>query len=418
MVAAGAQTAGDLTDAQRAEDFAALCRFVEREYAYFDVKRVDWKRACSAYAGDAAKATTRDAYIAVLERALGELYDHHAHLGTNTRQSPRLVPSQSDVAAAWVTGQAIIVAVRADSAAERAGLQRGMQVTAIDGESIDAVVDRLVPAQLTKPDAAARAWALHVALAGRHEKSAIRLTIRADGRTQDFQYAPAYPMAASLLTSKRSGEIGYVRINNSLGEEGLVAEFDRALTDLRGVRALVLDLRDTPSGGNTTVARGIMSRFVEKPMPYQRHEAIAEFRDTGIRRTWVEEVAPRGSPVRLPLIVLVGPWTGSMGEGLAIGLNAVHGAPVLGETMARLLGALGQTELPHSKIVVRIPTERLAHVNGTPREAFVPRPVPRSSQSQRDEELDAAIAMASKLSVDKSAAYPVPRRPHDAGRPR
>lgn len=416
IAGAAAQPESFLSDTQRAADFAAFCQFVEREYAYFDIKKVDWKRACSAYANDVAGASSRDAYIALLERALGELYDHHAHLGTNTRQSARLVPSQSDLVVAWVTGRAIIVAVRADSMAERAGLHPGMQVLAIDGESVDAAVDRIAPRFLTMPDSAARAWALHVALAGRHDRASIRLSVQADGRVRDVQFAPAFPAPASLLTFRRVGGLGYIRVHNALGQQALVAEFDRALAELRGVRALVLDLRDTPNGGNSTVARGIMSRFVEKTMPYQRHEAIAELRSTGIRRVWVEEVAPRGSPFRPPLVVLVGPWTGSMGEGLAIGLNAARGAPVLGQSMARLAGALGQTELPHSRIVVRIPTEKLAHVNGTPREAFIPRPVPRSNLRGGDEELEAALALAAKLGVEKGGAEPVANRPADGKR--
>ena len=392
----GAQAQEFLNAAQRSSDFAAFCQFVEQEYAYFDTRKTDWKRACAAYAREAPAAMTRDAYVALLERALGELYDHHAHLGTNTQQSPRLVPSQTDLVATWVDGKAIIAAVRSDSAAERAGLQRGMQVVAIDGESVDAVVERIAPKYLTAPDPVARTWALQVALAGRHERATIRLRVKV-GAERAFEFAPAYPAPSSLLSFRTSGDIGYVRIHNSLGQQTLVAEFDRALAELRGMRALVLDLRDTPSGGNSLVARGIMSRFVDKAMPYQRHEAVGELRGTDIRRLWIEEVAPRGTPFRQPLVVLVGRWTGSMGEGIAIGLHAARGAPVLGEPMAHLLGALGQIELPNSRIVVRVPTEKLSHVDGTPREAFVPRAVPRSSFTRQDLELDAALALAARL---------------------
>jgi hypothetical protein len=104
----------------------------------------------------------------------------------------------------------------------------------------------------------------------------------------------------------------------------------------------VIDLRDTPSGGNSAVARGIMGRLVDKLLPYQRHELVSEFRSTEIRRVWDEYVAPRGSPFLKPIVVLVGRWTGSMGEGLAIGLNATRGAMVLGRPMAHLLGANGE----------------------------------------------------------------------------
>lgn len=97
-------------------------------------------------------------------------------------------------------------------------------------------------------------------------------------------------------------------------------------------------------------------------------------RRTGIARQWVEQVLPRaGRRHRGPVTVDVGRWTGSMGEGLAIGFDAI-GAEVRGTRMAGLLGAVYDHRLTHSGLVLKLPTERLAHLDGIPREAFVPRP--------------------------------------------
>jgi carboxyl-terminal processing protease len=155
--------------------------------------------------------------------------------------------------------------------------------------------------------------------------------------------------------------VGYLRINNSLGQQEIVRAFDKVLAEFNDVQALVIDLRDTPSGGNSAVARGIMGRLVDSMLPYQRHELVAEFRSTGIRRVWDEYVAPRGSPFLKPIVVLVGRWTGSMGEGLAIGLNATRGALVLGQPMAHLLGANGEAVLPHSNCGARAHGKAVSH---------------------------------------------------------
>jgi hypothetical protein len=159
---------------------------------------------------------------------------------------------------------------------------------------------------------------------------------------------------------------------------------------------------DTPSGGNSTVARGILGRFVGELSPYQRHELVAEARRTGVRRHWVEYVAPRSPRIPVPVVVLVGPWTGSMGEGLAIGFEAAAGAVVVGRPMAKLAGALDELELPYSRIVVRLPTEQLFHVDGTPREAFVPCPTGRIPDAEPDaaaREQDFAVRMARTLAA-------------------
>ena len=403
-----------LTLEQRAVDFATFCRFVEEEYAYFDLKRTDWGQVCKFYAPQVTSATDRAAYIELLEQALGELYDSHAHFATNTRRSYRLIPTQTDLFATWKDGRAILLDVRRSSGAESAGLLPGMEVVAINGEATENAVRSIEPKFLSRHDSAAREWALQVALAGRRDREVMRLLTRMGDNLREFAFVPGDSEPTSMLSYRVIRSVGYVRINNSLGQQELVQDFDKVLAEFHDVQALVIDLRDTPSGGNSTVARGIMGRLVDNVLPYQRHELVAEFRSTGIRRLWDEYVAPRGSPFLKPIVVLVGRWTGSMGEGLAIGLNATRGALVLGQPMAHLLGANGEAVLPHSKIVVRVPTEKLFHIDGTPREAIVPCAISSASPDAlaQDPELEAAIASALKLRALKSNA---PLRPECYG---
>lgn len=396
-----------LSAEQRAADFAAFCGFVAESYAYFDLKGTDWDRACSFYAAQAPAATQRSAYVSLLERALGELFDAHAHLGTHTPASFRLVPSQTDLLARWQGDQAFIAAVRTNSAAARAGLRPGMEVIAIQGDATRDAVNAIKPKFHATGDAAASHWALQVALAGRHEQRQTRLTIRmGDGTKRQIDFVPGHAEHPAPLSSRAIGTVTYVRVNNSLGQQALVAAFDKALMELQDTRAMVIDLRDTPSGGNSSVARGILGRLVGQMLPYQRHELVSEFRATGVRRVWDEFVTPRDRIFLKPVVVLVGPWTGSMGEGLAIGLNATRGAAVLGQPMAKLLGANGEMVLPHSNIAVRVPVEKLFHVDGTPREAALPCAVAAAARDDaaQDAELDAALALASSLAESRAYA--------------
>jgi carboxyl-terminal processing protease len=71
--------------------------------------------------------------------------------------------------------------------------------------------------------------------------------------------------------------------------------------------------------------------------------------------------------------VLVGRWTGSMGEGMAIGLHGTRRASVVGTPMAGLRGAVFTGTLPRTGIGFTYPAERLFAVDGTPRERFRPR---------------------------------------------
>ena len=293
LPASAAEEAGFPDAAQRAAEFASFCQFVDEEYAYFDARKTEWPKACAHYAAQAADATDRSAYVSLLERALAELYDAHAHLGTNTPQSPRLVPTQSSLFGAWRAGKAVIVAVKQGSAAEQAGLRPGIDVLTVDGEPIEAAVKRIEPQFLSQADPVARDWALQIALAGHRDRRTVRLDVRVDGAARAFEFVAEAPQPTALLSHRSVGRVGHVRVHNSLGDPALVQAFDAALAAMPDARALVLDLRDTPSGGTSSVARGLMSRFVRRPMPYQRHELVSEFRSHGVRRIWVEYVAPR-----------------------------------------------------------------------------------------------------------------------------
>jgi carboxyl-terminal processing protease len=162
----------------------------------------------------------------------------------------------------------------------------------------------------------------------------------------------------------------YIKINDALGNNNSIEEFDKAIDTILQYKNLVIDLTQTPSGGNSTVARCIMGRFISKPLPYQMHEFDEKQFET--KRKWVEYVTPRKAQFEGNLFVLVGHWTGSMAEGIAIGFDGLKRAKIIGTEMAGLLGAINGFMMSETKIGFQIPTERLYHINGTPRENFKP----------------------------------------------
>ena len=106
----------------------------------------------------------------------------------------------------------------------------------------------------------------------------------------------------------------------------------------------------------------------------------------------MEHVAPRGPRAYdKPIAVLVGRWTASMGEGVAVGLDGMQRATVFGSAMAGLAGAVYGSTLGHTGIPVRVPAERLYHVDGTPREGFVPRFGIGPTSPAEDTVLEAAL---------------------------
>jgi C-terminal processing protease CtpA/Prc len=357
------------------QDFAAATGQVAANYAYLDAKATRWDGVPAWYAADLRNVKSRDQFIGLLERVLDELYDPHAQLTVNLEHSARLVPSGTDLWAEWRAGNATITQVREHSDAQRAGIRSGAIVVTINGTPIGDAVEARLGRSYDHSVAAARDWALRSVLAGRHATQRL-LAIR-EGATSRTVELPAGDQSTGATAPLEANEIrpgiGYVRFNDSLGDDSTVAAFDRALLELRQTRALVIDLRNTASGGNSSVARGVLGRFVTRELPYQKHVLPAEERETGVRRSWLELVSPRGEfTYSKPVVVLVSRWTASMGEGLAMGFDATGAGTVVGTRMAGLVGATTHFVLPHTGIGINVPTERLYHVNGTPREQFVP----------------------------------------------
>jgi carboxyl-terminal processing protease len=305
-----------------------------------------------------------------------ELYDHHASLSTNTQESQRLVPSGTDVWAEYKNGKPIITEVRKDFGAYKAGLAEGAELISVNDIPVEAAIRKFLPLSLKKPSIEAKNYALRLLLAGKHSEQR-KLVVKQDGTTKvlypdkpvnmlkDFQYP-------GILETKTYDKTGYIKINNRLWDNNLIDAFDSALNQLLNTKALILDLRETPSGGNTTVARAIMGRFISKDGYYQKHELTAEEEQYGVKRSWIEIVSPRGVQYTKPLIVLCNHWTGSVGEGITIGFDALKRATIIGTKMAGLNGAIYSYTMPNTGIGFSIPVEKLFHVNGTPRENFYP----------------------------------------------
>lgn len=351
-------------------EFEALVRV---DYAYFQRPGVDGAQLLATFEAR-AKACRRPAQFIDVLQVLGRNFaDPHFIVGPLEKNDPNVVPTSSDLHVEWVDGQWVVRAVRFDSPAMHAGLEAGVTVSAIDGEPLDARISRLLgqPREALSPEQ--RTFGADVALTGLRDGRPRTLQTSLGAKT----LGPANAQAAALekgphLTVTRAAEVGIIRFNNSLGERAVVAEFTAALQQLADAPVLLLDLRETPSGGNTVVARGILGHFVDAEHPYQVHTVPADAREWGVPRKFVEYVLPLAPRWKKPVFVVGGRWTGSMGEGLMIGFDAL-GVPTVGSELGHLLGGIANVTLERSGAKVDLGVEALFHVDGSPREAFRPR---------------------------------------------
>lgn len=355
-----------------AGDARALDKLIVENYAYEDHWPDGTLPDSSQLAAERTAVHDRDSLLHYAEDRVASLADHHAITGSSFKDSWAIIPTYADL---WVERRGtdyVIEAVRADSPGAQAGIEAGDLLVAVSGVPMEQAVGSFWQTLGLKVTRERADYAARVLAAGRRDRPR-DLTIAHRGASRRLTLSNLYAQHLDQPPLSVMGAV--IRFNNSLGDQATIAAFDRAMAALPTKASVVLDLTDTPSGGNTSVARAIMGWFVDRPRSYQMHRLPAEERQTGIARQWIEQVLPRpGKHHSVLPTVRVGRWTGSMGEGLAIGFAAL-GARVEGTQMAQLKGAVYDFSLPSSGLVVKFPAERLYTVEGQPREEFVPAPL-------------------------------------------
>lgn len=378
LALAGLSLALVAADARSPADYAAdageIEAVVNADYAYLDRFPGARMPMTDALRREAAGVADARQLIRYSERALALLADHHAITGASLKDSWAVFPSYGDL---WIERRADryrITAVRDRSPAALAGVRPGDDLLAIDGQPTGVAIAAYWNDLGTIGGGQRDGFAARALAAGRRDRPR-RLTIGSPQSSRYLVLPNLYgvprpdrpPLTVTTVARER-----IIRFADSLGDDSTIAAFDGAMAGAMPGQSVILDLTDTPGGGNTVIARAIMGWFVDRPTAYQVHGLPSEERRTGIGRQWIEQVLPRpGKRHRGRVTVRVGRWTGSMGEGLAIGFHAL-GARVEGDRMAGLLGAIDDHRLDRSGQVIKFATERLTAVDGTPREAFIP----------------------------------------------
>lgn len=388
-----------------ADAWPAIERQIRQNYAYLG--RTADSDALFARAARSAAGARTTGELAAIVNALGYAFrDGHFHARPLPAPAVAWIPSAADLwAERDARGRTRIVEVKRGSRAAALGIRPGWEVEAIEGVAIDSAVTALFAPVLAAPDAEQRSYGANVLLAGKLATDR-RIRFRTPAGPRDLVLPPGYASTgtrpAAPFTVTRRGQAAIIRFNNQLGENAGIAAFDTAIAGLAEARAIVLDLRDTPSGGNTAVARGIMGHFVAAPRPYQVHRNAFEEVVHGVPRQAVEYVFPRGTRFTGKLVVLAGRWTGSVGEAIAIGLDAAADAHSIGTGLGDLLGTLNSMALGATCGTLELAWDRLLHVDGRPREDWLPRevlPVGEVAHNGADPALTRALAYLEQAGI-------------------
>ena len=378
------------------QDLNDIIQNIESQYAYLDDKKIDIECIKEKYTKKIDELKTKSEVILLFEYLLNEFYDSHISLSTNIRESYRL---SSPIYIEIEKGKAFVKNIWQTQIKNLDTNILGAEILEFNEVKFSNKIDDFPSFCNDKTDIKIRNWIANKVISGKYSEPRILTLKLKNGSKTKFDIDNLKIINdQTLLSTETKNSIGIIRINNSLGNNQLIEVFDETLNSLSETKGLIIDLRNTNNGGNTYVAKGIMSRFIDKELPYQKHQYIESYENQPkIVRSWLELVSPRSNQYTKPVVILVGRWTGSMGEGIAVGFDGMKRAEIVGTEMKRLAGSDFDFKFNNQNFGYKLILQKLYHINGTPREKYVPPNYISQSKIEKDETLEKGIELINKM---------------------
>ncbi len=242
------------------------------------------------------------------QQALGDLSGKFSGIGAE--MSIKNIANPTDLASCnTLSDNCVLVVVSpiSGSPAEKAGLQPGDIVTAVDGTSVNG---SSINDQISKVRG--------------ETGTKVTLTIKRGDQTFDVTITRAEITMKEVETKLIDGHIGYIALHGF--SDSSPDQFHAALKGLldQGADQIVFDLRDNP-GGYILSAQKIASEFVSSGTIFTQESS------GGNIKTWDAVGGGLATNPKLPLVVLVNGGSASASEIVSASLKELGRATIIGE---------------------------------------------------------------------------------------
>jgi len=358
------------------EDLDKILLDLETKYVYYNHKDVDVECLKKYYTSKISSLKTEAEVLLFFEYLLDEFYDSHLHLNSNNNQSFRLY---SPLYANTIGSKTIISSIWKDQIDNEIKIELiNAEILTINEIDFNTAIENFPTHCQNKSNNEIRSWISNKILAGRYNEPRIITLKTRDGSIKQVDLDTIkLKNESSLVTTYIQDSIGIIRINNSLGIIKTKKKFKKALNEVKNTKGLILDLRNTVDGGNTFVANPIAGHFTTHKQVFQK------YRNSNTQ--FVDYIKPKKPAYNKPLVVLVGRWTGSMGEGLASGFDGTGIGKIVGTEMQRLAGATKNYGFKNFNFGYQMPYIEVLQQNDEPREKIVPTYKVKCNNSSSDE---------------------------------
>jgi carboxyl-terminal processing protease len=201
----------------------------------------------------------------------------------------------------------VVVSPISGSPAEKAGLQAGDVVTAVDGKTVNGAAFQDEVTKVRGP-----------------KGTKVTLTIKRGDRTFDLAITRDEITMKEVESKIIDGRVGYIALHTFSASSP--DEFHAALQGLlkQGAKQIIFDLRDNP-GGYILAAQKIASEFVSSGTIFTQESSGNEV------KTWNATGGGLATSSSIPLVVLVNNGSASASEIVSAALKELHRGTVIGQ---------------------------------------------------------------------------------------
>ncbi|MGD8394585.1 MAG: S41 family peptidase [Candidatus Eiseniibacteriota bacterium] len=344
----------DLPVDEKVAGLSKLWSEIKYNFAFFDrvPAGVDWDSLYVAYLPRVRQTTSTLEYYRALREMTARLHDGH----TGVNVPPELYDAigfRPAIRTGLVEGRVLIreVAAGAESLTS-VPLSPGLEIVGVDGIPVREYAARRVLPYVR----ASTPWGRNVAafdydllLGRRGDICELEVTDDGGRSTVTVRLPRDVPVMvrpdAEPRTEWLADRIARLTID-SFADNGVAARFDTLFAGLATSAGLIIDLRDN-GGGNGGVAYALLARLTDRPFSTLRctcRDYRPLRRAVGAQEGWYLEKHERW-PVDAtmhyakPVVVLIGPRTGSAAEDFCATFRSMQRGTLIGETTA---GSTGQ----------------------------------------------------------------------------
>jgi len=345
------QTAKPLTPDERVFGLAKIWSEARYNFANFDlVPGLDWDKAFQEYLPQARQEQSNAQYYKLLEKFIALLHDGHTDISLPA--DVRGMIEAPPVVIENVEGKAVILDFAEVEELKKAGLSRGAEITKIDGRPVAEVLQQDLYPFIAQSTPQGRDATAYGRLLRGPKGSRVTVEVRdleGNTRAATLTRDSTTPEARRFYQSRNRPTVEMRRFPggivyfawNSFGVDQAVADFDRMLNGLAGIRGMIIDVRPN-GGGNSANGDAVTNRLIDKPVAdfaaqlRQHVSALGEF----WFRAQGGTIFPRGKdPFLGPVVVLTSRHTASAAEDFVVVLHGNKRAIVVG---GKTMGTTGQ----------------------------------------------------------------------------